>query len=512
MTRLTSPALLLLASCAPQAPLPALSADAGPDRVGQPGQRFTFDASDSAGEGLALRWTLLDPSGDAVDLGQRAAAAQITHTLSTPGRWLATVEVCDLWGRCVEDSAVGVVSELQLLANNPPEPNAGPDQSVYVGDVVTLDGTLTFDLEGEIFGWNWAFTVLPAGSALTSSDIVDRTMDMASFTPDAQGLYTLRLRVDDGTDTAIDRVNITASNASNSAPVANAGADTTATLGVPVSVSGSATDADGDAVTYKWAFRTLPAGSALGNTSLVNRTSATVSFTPDVRGTYELKLTASDGLATGTDFVKVSASSGTNSTPVADAGEDDNVLVGEAAVVDATGSSDADGDLLSYRWTFSSVPAGSALVTADIQDRLTEQASFTPDVTGVYELKLVADDGLAVGRDTVVLTAYTYGFHEDVRPIFLSRCASCHTGASPPAGLNLNASPYTSTVDVASTQLPSMDLVEPGLSASSYLYHKVANTHLGVGGSGARMPKTGGALSAGDLLILKTWIDEGAPN
>ena len=45
-----------------------------------------------------------------------------------------------------------------------------------------------------------------------------------------------------------------------------------------------------------------------------------------------------------------------NTPPVADAGPDQVVFVGETAFLDGGGSTDADGDALTYRWSLTTVP------------------------------------------------------------------------------------------------------------------------------------------------------------
>ena len=49
-----------------------------------------------------------------------------------------------------------------------------------------------------------------------------------------------------------------------------------------------------------------------------------------------------------------------NSAPVARAGPDQAAPVGDTIDLDGNGSSDADGDALSFDWQFISKPAGSA--------------------------------------------------------------------------------------------------------------------------------------------------------
>lgn len=93
-----------------------------------------------------------------------------------------------------------------------------------------------------------------------------------------------------------------------------------------------------------------------------------------------------------------------NSAPVADAGPDQSVTTGTEVTLDGSGSSDADGDSLSYAWTLTA-PNGSASV---LFNATTVSPSFTIDVDGDYVVWLVVNDGSEVSiADTVTITAST---------------------------------------------------------------------------------------------------------
>jgi chitinase len=93
----------------------------------------------------------------------------------------------------------------------------------------------------------------------------------------------------------------------NTAPVAKAGDEITTPLAQPVSLDGTASyDSDDDPLTYQWEFVTMPDASA---STLSGGGSGTAAFTPDLRGTYVLRLTVSDGQAVATDTVSVSVQS-----------------------------------------------------------------------------------------------------------------------------------------------------------------------------------------------------------
>lgn len=89
-------------------------------------------------------------------------------------------------------------------------------------------------------------------------------------------------------------------------------------------------------------------------------------------------------------------------------------------------------------------------------------------------------------------------FATEIHPILAARCAPCHSGDKPPAGLSFESR------DSALKGGASGPAVVAGDSAHSLLILKVT------GQKGARMPATGEPLSAEQISLLKNWIDEGA--
>lgn len=105
-------------------------------------------------------------------------------------------------------------------------------------------------------------------------------------------------------------------------------------------------------------------------------------------GTYHVFLNMSS-YNTGYWLEKVETST-TNVAPVADAGEDFTVSVGESFQFDGSGSTDADGSIVSYEWD-----AGVSGV----------DATFTYNIPGNYVVRLtVTDDDGATSIDTVTVT------------------------------------------------------------------------------------------------------------
>lgn len=101
------------------------------------------------------------------------------------------------------------------------------------------------------------------------------------------------------------------------------------------------------------------------------------------------------------------------------------------------------------------------------------------------------------------------GFADAIWPIFDDGCG-CHTDSNGAGKLKLAEDvAYDDLVGEPSNQVPEMLLVDPGSAETSYLWHKLNNTHKSVGGKGKVMPP-GGALDMESLDLVQLWIDQGA--
>lgn len=166
-------------------------------------------------------------------------------------------------------------------SNEAPVADAGADQSMdATGQTtpVSLDGSASSDPDGDALSYSWSLN----GTVVSTS---------AAFTTDlADGAYIFTLTVSDGAESDSDDVSVTVI---NTVPVADAGQDITKEATGPtttVTLNGSGTDADGDALTYSWSD---------GSTDAVNTVELGV-------GTHNFTLTVSDGQgASDTDEVTV---------------------------------------------------------------------------------------------------------------------------------------------------------------------------------------------------------------
>lgn len=350
----------------------------------------TLDGSASTdvnGDALTHRWTLASrPAGSVAELSATSGRT-VDLTADVAGDYVVTLVVSD--GKL--DSAPA--SATVRASNTAPVADAGLDRSARVGETAVLDGSRSSDANGDPLTYAWTLETRPGASAAV---VVDASQPIARLVPDVDGAYVLSLVVSDGTLASVaDRVTLTvAAVGANRAPVADAGADQNVPTGTTVTLDGSASaDPDGNLISYAWTLDTRPGGSAA---TLADAASPRPSFVADRSGTYVASLVVNDGvLASIADQVVVTVSS-SNSAPAADAGPDQNVLVGATVELDGSASSDADGDLLTYAWSITSRPAGSSAQLTYVDGVADDPApTFVADLPGVYVVSLVVSDGKA---------------------------------------------------------------------------------------------------------------------
>jgi hypothetical protein len=91
-----------------------------------------------------------------------------------------------------------------------------------------------------------------------------------------------------------------------------------------------------------------------------------------------------------------------------------------------------------------------------------------------------------------------------VAKIFKANCLDCHSGASPSAGLHLDAGRLPASIlDKPSMENPNLKIADSAAPAKSYLLMKVRG---GEGISGSRMPLRSRKLSEADIQVLAEWL------
>ena len=265
-------------------------ASAGPDQNVSEGTTVTLSGANSMdpeGGSLAYSWsqvlgpkvTLINPS---------AAQAKFVPPNVGPGGAALGFEltVTDLGGLKSADTCLVNVTWI----NQAPTANAGTDQSVNEGVLVTLNGSGSNDPDGSALSYDW--TQMSGSSVVLSSPSVAQPTFVAPSVSETGESLTFHLMVKDldglwSRDTCI--VNVVWV---NQPPVANAGPDQSVNQGVRVTLNGTAsTEPDGDILACNW----LQTGGA--PVTLDNSISAQPSFVANTGGagsTLVFKLTVTD--------------------------------------------------------------------------------------------------------------------------------------------------------------------------------------------------------------------------
>jgi hypothetical protein len=420
-------------------------AKAGPDQDVITDELVTLngtESNDPEGTPITFRWKFVTvPPGSAVTDASlsNATSSKPTFTPDADGTYKLQLVVND----GVQDSVPDEVVIIATTPNVPPIANAGPDQNAITGSLVILNGKGSFDPEGEMITFLWAFVKVPAGSSVTDASLSDITSAKPEFTPDVNGTYRLQLVVNDGAlDSDPDEVVINAATP-NVAPNASAGPDQSAFTGTQVNLDGTkSSDPDNGPLplSYLWSFVTKPLNSWLTDDNILGRNQANASFIPDVSGTYIVRLEVGDGDLTAYDDVVIIATI-PNVPPNANAGADFTIPLGQTAVLDGSGSNDPDSgpQPLSYSWSFVTVPTGSKIGNGNIIEVNTSTPSFTPDMVGTYVLQLMVFDGKDAGFDNVAVTVINYhisggAYFYPETPTYRASFSLDVTGPSSPSG------------------------------------------------------------------------------
>lgn len=396
----STPSTIIITATATTVNAPPV-ANAGLNQSVVVGNTVTLDgsaSSDANGDPLTYSWAFISrPSGSSASLSS-TTAVKPTFMANVAGTYTLSLIVND--GEA--DSTPATVTVIASVGNAPPVANAGAAQSVIVGATVMLDGSASSDANGDTLNYIWTITSVPSGSTASLSNIAKPT-----FTADKAGSYVFSLIVNDGkVNSAPSSVTVTATGATvNVAPVANAGDNQTVLAGGVVTLNGSGTDANGDTLTYKWTIDSLPNVNGPSNATLSDSSVQKPTFTADLAGNYVFTLIVNDGkVDSAPATVTVTA---INTPPVANAGADKTVFIGNLVTLDGSGSSDANSDPLTYSWAFTAKPPGTGTVL--LSGATTVSPTFTPTVAGAYTVELTVTDRYVNSTDTVTITASNTG-------------------------------------------------------------------------------------------------------
>ncbi|CAA0124395.1 Chitinase A [BD1-7 clade bacterium] len=185
-------------------------------------------------------------------------------------------------------------------SNRSPLANAGVDQSTTEGGVVQLDGSSSYDPDGDALTFEWTQV---SGLAVTLSNSDNESASFSTSQTNATNVFEFELTVSDGEFTATDTVRVTTQPASqdNTPPTVDAISPITLKSGESTNITANAQDADGDTLTFDWAHTDSLLTTVNSNASVVTLTANDV--TSDTNTT--LNLTVSDGTDSRTISVAI---------------------------------------------------------------------------------------------------------------------------------------------------------------------------------------------------------------
>ena len=333
-------------------------ADAGTDQTVDEGTLVTFNGSLSSDNVGVVNWTWTFLDGVMVTLYGEGP----TYRFDDPGVFVVTLNASDADGNWDADTVAITVNDI-----TPPEVDAGPNQHVDEGAMVTFDGSGSTDNVG-IVDYTWTFT-----------DVTDVILygPQPNYLFVNIGTFVVTLNLSDAagnwnTSTMIVSVNDVI------APVADAGPDRTVEAGIPIAFNGSGSSDNAWVDSYSWTF--IDNGPVTLHGVLPSYTF----YTP---GLFEVTLTIYDGAGNwDTDTMTITVVDTTS--PVADAGPDQMVDEETRVTFDGSGSSDNVG-IVNWTWTFYYI----TFFPEDPPIKLYgETAHFTFVKPGVYNVTLTVMD------------------------------------------------------------------------------------------------------------------------
>jgi len=322
------------------------------------GSSVTFNASasyDPDGIIVSYFWTFGD--------GTNGTGMIATHSYVENGTYTVTLTVKDNDGATATNTTTLTVlnrSPVASFTSSPPAP--------YTSDTVTFNASASYDPDGTIVSYFWAF-----------GDGANATGVTVSHSYADNGTYTVTLTVTDNDGSTSSTSS--AKTVLNRSPVASFTASaTTVNRTQVITFNASASyDPDGTIVSYFWAF-----GDGTNATGIV----ATHSYANAGNYTVTLTVTDNDNAASST-FIVITV---VNQPPVANfTTSATTVYTGDSVTFNASSSYDPDGTIVSYFWTFGDGANATGVTTSH---------SYVDNSTYTVTLKVTDNDGATDTKTT----------------------------------------------------------------------------------------------------------------
>ena len=355
-------------------------ADAGPNQNVNEGQQVTFNgtnSTDADGTIIAYNWTFGD--------GNTGNGNITTHTYGDNSTYTVTLNVTDDGGNWSTDTMTVTVNNVN------PTVEAGANRNINLSNpTVTLTGNFTDPswIDTHNATWDWDDLSTSAGNLTEENNQPDATGTITNtHTYTNAGTYNVTLTVDDDDHgRGIDNLILIVADDVPPATVTGLGETSTSQTWIqwnwtnPIDADFNHTEVY---INGTWqANISAPGYNATGLNALTN---------------YWISTKTTDNTGNiNTTWVNDSAITLAlpNIAPVADAGSDQTCEKGIACTLNGTNSTDADGTIIAYNWTFGDGNNGTGNIT-----------THTYTATGAYTANLtVTDDDDATDWDTALIT------------------------------------------------------------------------------------------------------------
>jgi len=387
-------------------------------------EKVTLDGSDSSdanGDALSYIWTAISaPSGSQaalLDINKPIA----TFTPDLEGTYEIQLEVSD--GVLTSEPAVVTVTVSQ--ANRSPVADLNTDVNGKTGsDGIALDIGNSYDPDGDTISASWRLISQPddVQNDPTFSDTTGASTTFAAYEP---GDYVVGVTLKDSRGASTD-ARITVHVAWDEVPPSlKPIPDAYVLTGIPATFNSSYVDnPDGASYGISYTLVSSTGGNLYWSKSAGSNGSLEpggepvsgnyIQFRGSTPGQFVIEVALSQRIETGNDqHANVTISTERwnvvvvgGPSPVADAGADQKVTVNDMVMLDGTGSSDPDGDTLTYSWTLVSSPNN---VEVELDNPASATPAFTPSVKGDYVFQLSVTDGVSTRTDNVMVSAYQPG-------------------------------------------------------------------------------------------------------